>query len=1009
MVALCGGCSLPLNESPPETKPLDVKVLGEASGCLSRVMPVVETYFEGEAQDAQVDATWNCMSKAVETFQDSVRGRYEDRFTSREVAHFIEQYFLEDNKRLSKSLVEEIFGIKQLFVGGAIDSISRQEMNNLRTVIQELKRLTLRLNPYMKVYAFKWQVDHNSRDVASTTDHFEAANQNIQQAAKDLAILIEKNGLPYRLDRLVNLLKEAQVFSSSGGWGWIADVEKAMPLLKKIKSALSGGSPDEIAPTEWRRFALLGARGYVQYLRYHYFIKSQDLTAGGSTIYYFTRSIDDLFSYLGDMVEGKPNQMLTRQELVDILQSLATLVPELKVSDALVQEIMKIKVVFFGGRVDFFVKADFDRARGKLTDFQELTERFLKYTDVYGLSWKPDALPPAQAQDYFRLAEANLDEFASRLGKNMEDAYDLQNAVLLAEEIDHLYPNSDPSKESLAATVKKFVPTIVAVKNIQFNDHNSVIGGAHSTLTPMQQWSEFLGLVAKVYSRYMYYDYFLADKSWTDNLGIENFNRLVSESVDIIDGWIAKRQTAYISFTELSQLWTAALKTGFLPKKMTVETLDGLTKVLVQKMMLPPEDRLAGRLPLGFSKVTTKTLRTEFAMWVENERFLNVMYKNIPDAQGKPGPELLADLDAGAQSSVAIKELQMAFKSPVPLSFDAAGRIYLSKPAKNYLRQTADLTNLIRAAVRIVVRAYAADQIRINQYDGINQAEANLLLNDLKPIVTQMNLISPQDVDFADNRFRDANLFTPIGNGDLLADFRELNQLFLMIWSGLEIDGLMYDKMTPVCAVVKPTDYKDDWTADLTCVMNFYEKEMPAAFESMPDYMKFQASFDHAKFQSVFMNLLKAAGHSEKGTGKVHIGDLSLVPHVIQYIETLFQGFDADRSGTLNTPEALVAFPTYKPILQQVSGLKTDKELKGLFTWMLKYGKPPQSGAEKIKFATWWVPQGENGWKIDADREKLAAILGFIAEATEAAKPTPGGEAGAGAADGAADGAGAQP
>ncbi len=74
----------------------------------------------------------------------------------------------------------------------------------------------------------------------------------------------------------------------------------------------------------------------------------------------------------------------------------------------------------------------------------------------------------------------------------------------------------------------------------------------------------------------------------------------------------------------------------------------------------------------------------------------------------------------------------------------------------------------------------------------------------------------------------------------------------------------------------------------------------------------------------------------------------------------------------------MLAFPTYRKILKDASGLKDEQQLKGLFTWLLKNGKAPE-GAEKLQFL-FWVAKGENGWKVNASREMLAKILGFIAD-----------------------------
>lgn len=1005
------GCELPLNETPPESKPIEVS-LGEATGCLSRVPPVLKEYFAGTAQPAQIEATWNCMATAVETFESSVQGRYEDRFTAREVAHFIEQYFLEDNERLPDALVVEVFRIKQLFVGGAIDSISRVEMKNLNGVISEMKRITLNLNPYMSVFSKKWD-SSSLREVRSNSNHFELANAAIQQGAKDLAILIEKNGLPYRLEYVTNLLHQFDAFNNSG-WTWVTDVEKAIPLVKKLKKALAGGSEDEIAPTEWRRFALLGARGYIQYLRYHYFVKSVSLSAGGSHIFYFTQSISDLFSYLGDMVSGKPNQMLERSELVEILQAASALIPELKVSDQLVSEFMRIKVVFFGGRIDFFVKADFDRAQGKLQDFQELMERFLKYKDVYGLSWKPENMSLAQAKIYFELAEESLKDCARILGANMDDAYNLQNLISLAEELEKLYPTTEPEKTSLLEMAQKYVPAVVAIKNILFSDHDSVVGAAHSTLKPSDQWKDFLNLAAQGYSRYMFYDYFLKDKKWTEGSGLESFRDLVEKSMGIINGLISRKQAGAISFIEINNLWGAILKTDVLPKKVTRGTLENLTKVVLQKMLVPYKDRLAGVVPSGLSKVTTDYIMSEFLLWRANQKFLDIVYTGIPSHVGKPGSEILRDLGNAAPTPAnELAELKMIYDAPMTMSFDEVGRLHMAQPPKDYLRKTSNMINLLRTVVKVAIGAYAMEAARIESYQGVTLKEAQTLYADVKPLVVELEFIHPKNVKFPEDRFRDANLFTSVSDGDDYANFRELNHLFLMIISGLKVDSMMFDKMEHVCRVTKPTEYHDDWLADLICVIDFYWAEMPGAFAAMPDFMAYQATMDKTRFQGVFMNLLKSTGHKETGTGKVHIGDLSLVPHVIQYVEGFFQMYDTDRNASLNTAESLKAFPTFKAILQKVSGLKTEKELKGLFGWMLRYGKPPQSAADKIKFATWWVGHEER-WNIEANREKLATILAFIAEAMESAGSaetggTSGTETGAGGENPPVENPGSQP
>ncbi len=965
------GCSLPLGEQPPETDPLEVGLAGKTE-CLSRVVPVLERFFQAEAKSPEIIAAFDCMNTALTTFEKSTQGRYEDRFTARELAHFIEQYFLEKGSRVPETLLTEIFRIKQLFVGGSLESLTRAEMVNLHSVLEELKRLSLMLNPHMKVYVLDWKL----RDLGGWDNDvriFEDANLAIQQATKDLAILIEKNGLPYHLPNVLILLRELADFNGSQ-WEWITQVEKAMPLVEKLKKTLAGGEASDIAPTEWKRFALLGARGYVQYLRYYYFIKSADLSVGGNQLVYFVRSVDDLFSYLGDMVGSKPgDQTLTRAELLDILQSLSDFVPRIKISDALLYEVMKVKVVFFGGRLDVFRQEDFERARAKLESFRLLTEKFLNYSSVYSLNWKPENMTVSNAQSYFKMSEANLVEFSERLGDTMENSYDIQDLIKLAAEIDKLYVKEEgrPFKE----VAEQYVPVVIVLKNILFSDSSSVIG---KSAKPQAEWSLFLNTAGSLYSRYMYYTYFLEKQELLQEPGLTFFNRLTLDSTYFVDSLIKRKENQRIEFSELHELWKVLLQADFVNQKVKVKTLDDLTRVLVQRVLLPPEQRLTNKaIPEGLSLIATETLRSEFSKFIDNQKFLSLVYQGIPADDGKSGQALLADLNAAAPT-IPLLEMKMIYGGPLALSFDSMGRLQMSNPPLGYRESTSQTINLVRAAVRVVIRSYAMSLTRIRTYQGISLPEANTLFADLKPLFVDLNMLNPGNKGFADSRFRDANLFTAVGNGDSFADFKELSNLFLMILSGMKVDDLFQEELEKSCQIDKPGTSKEDWNVKLDCVISVYSREMPKQFTSVPDYLKYTMALEPARWQKMFTGLVKAAGAAPDSNGMIKVGDLSLYPHVVQYVETIFQVYDLDRNGELNTREALLAFPTYRKILKDASGLKDEQQLKGLFTWLLKNGKAPE-GAEKLQFL-FWVAKGENGWKVNASREMLAKILGFIAD-----------------------------
>lgn len=981
MITMSGllGCNLPINDTPPA--PSDINAKLDASQCLESTMPTVATFVKGDATPNEVIGFWDCLGGVVSSFEKSTRGRYEDRFTALELTNFAERYYMPVGQKISPALRLEIFKIKQLLVGGTDDSITRVEMKNIIGVLNDIKMICLHLNPYMKVYSMNWNLSP-VQGLDSDIKYFENANLEIQQAAKDFADIVTKNGQSYHLDNVVLLLKELEKFGTQS-WGWLDDVEKAMPLVQKLKKTLAGGSGSDILPTEWRRFFLLSFRGYIQFLRYHYFINTPTSHSTTQQLIYVTRSVDDLFSYLGDMVDGKQEKTLTRAELLEIMQGLAQFVPRLNVSDALLVEVMKIKVIFFGGRIDYFEKADFDRARDKLENFRKLAEQFITYAKVYTFNWKTESMTAEEQLQYFKQAEFSLVQFGEKVGENLEGRYDLKDLVSLAKEIDQFLGDDKSPEQALESKVAKLIPVVVAVKNIIFNDADSMVGSSIKAASHVA-WKDFLGLTAQGFSRLLYFNYFVKGESITTGLGITHAENLVNDSTAFLEKILARKTESnqQITFKELNRLWAVLAKAEMLPGKISAGSLDKVTNALFSKMLMSPESRLSGKKVSGLSKEALDILRGEFAIWAGVQRFNDWLYQGVPEDLGRPGYQILSAIGAG--TSDGLKELKLIYQSPMEVSFDAFGRMPLQKPGVYYRRSTADYINMIRAGVRLALRGYAGDLSRIKNYSGIKETEMKLLFADVKDLVIEMGMLSPSNTTFAEARFRDGNLFTSNSNGDDYLSFNEATHLVMMITSGLKLNSMFYAEVEKNCRINDSAVSKDDWTVDFKCITPIYQARMKEVFSSMPDLVHFMKYMSTEQFQNFYLNMMKAGGYDPtKGTA-IKLGDLGQFPHVTQYVEMIFQMYDANRDGFLNTEEAMKAFPTYRNILFQAAGgkVKKEKDLKGLFAWLLKYGKPPGGLWKSLKFLLIWVPKGEKGWDVSADREKLATILGFIAQET---------------------------
>lgn len=1012
------GCGLSINDKPPVVKNPDFRA-GEKAQCLSEVLPTLSRFVQGTANSQSIEETWDCFAVGINLYSTYIRGRQENQYTPRELVKFFEDYFLKDVK-INDRLLGEIMKIKQIVVGGSADYLTRDELTRLVEVSKQFKVMSLKALPYMKVYTFNWKVS-TYKTLENDVHYFEDANATIQEVAKDLATIISKNDKSYTISNMVVLMDEMSKLYGTN-WPAVQDLEKVLPLVYKLKKTLAGGEEASIASNEWRRFALLGARGYIQYLRYYYFIKINEEAGGGPELVYIAKSFDDLFSYLGDMVAEKPQGFITRSELVEVLQALAQFVPDIKVSDGFLKEAMKLKKILFGGSIDYFAPGDFIKARSKVDTFRALTEKMMVYLPLYTGVWNAQLGSFPSNQRYFKEAEASLIEVFKGLGGMIEDSYDLSDLGKIAEEFEKLYP-SQGTDFSVTSYIRRYLPLMIASKQVLFSDNQTVVS--------KEQWSPLMIVGGQLLGRALYYQYFV-DKPGASPTGtIYHANGLVAlgaflrDSLNVIDQVVERKPRQAILFADLEKLTEAANNAEILPKILDLKTINNLVRVVFLKILIRPERRIQGDPPLGLTKEATAMIRDEFAIWFEAQKFFeDEIFAGQPAGAQISGKEILRHLPADPQAPIVKNELRVIFESPQSRAVDPQGRLVISSQQYPYSLDSVDTTNLTRLLARLVQRSYAMDLVRVKDYLGINQAEANLLFADIKPFVVALGLLNEKDTSFADSRFREANLFTPRGNGDGLASFVELSDIVLDIFSGLKLDAMVKAKVLSTDPQVGCQIYRDSvddkQKIKVSCFVDTYRRELDQIFSSMPmqrDYMKalprcrkisqmpwitdpvlrgqrcpeggpcvaeeninqYLATCAES-FDGMLVSILKAAGYAPEGEGIVTIASTSLVPHVMQYIETMMQRFDRNHDGVLNNPESMSAFPIFKPILSTVSGYSDDKTLRGLLGWFMVKGKPPETIAEKAYFYVFFR-NSENNWDINTTQGRLASILGFIGDA----------------------------
>lgn len=972
-------CDSKLGEEPP---PPESQEFG-GTQCLTDAKPVAKAFVVGDARKEDLESAWDCVGSAVEKFKRYVRGNAADRYTAQELATFLEKNFLDPKEKItiSEQLQIEFMKLKQVFVGGSREYLTRSELDKTISLIKSLRAITVNLNPYMKVISLNWEISETP-NIQSDIRHFEEANKELQNSARMLASLIEQNAQGYNLSDFVVLMNEiSQFFGES--WEFPDVIETYMPIIKKVKKALAGGDENSITPNEWRRFTLLGARGYVQFLRYHYFIKSVPETGTGYRLSYLARTVEDVLSVFQDLVAEKPEGVVSRNEIYDLLKTLEVVWPDFKVSTGLVFEGMKVKQLFFGGSVDSLTTTDFETARLKVSRIKTLIERFMPYYSIYGREWDPEMYDSDEAQKLYMESQFVLESTVREAGVLFEGSYDLNDLNNIVREIEILYPPKDG--RGWASQIKEYLPLIIDAKNM-------VLGGNDSSLRK-SNWSVLLGFAARVYSDFLYYQYFLEGESWQQPVILSYLSVFGNQSLNILRDLLLVKKENQFSRVELNKIVKHLIRLELLPGAINEASADRLIRVVLNNMLVAPDVRLSGKTPDALTLTSVEVGRQEMQIWLDTELMFAQMAQGWQPDEGMKGKDLLAalkkeqkDLSAHALPlKAALAELIISVDSPVPMTTDSRGFVIISNKFEQlYTFKSLRDLNRNRAVARLLIRSFANDLKRIDSYQGATLPEVEWAFNELKPIFVEMGLLDPKNNSFASSRFREANIFVPHSDGDSLASQAEITDLIGMIWSGVGINSRLRSELVKKC--FNPNeDVTDNSLVTLSCARSAYKDAMPTMMSATPEYLRFMKKATNDEWAYYMNNVFMAAGYVPNDKNLAKMGDIALTPHVIQYVEMVFARFDKNKDAIISTSEAIKAFPAFKGLLKELaadqlkSGTLKEKDLLDVFTYILRYGKPPTTLVEQAKFFFKWKGK-QDKWDVWADRVQLAQILGYIAD-----------------------------
>ncbi len=619
----------------------------------------------------------------------------------------------------------------------------------------------------------------------------------------------------------------------------------------------------------------------------------------------------------------------------------------IKINDELLSQFMHVKQLLIGGHELYLTQRELNRLIELFEELRGMSQELRPYIKVL-FQTKKDQKPDP---DVVGLAAVKFEDILIRVGSliaKQKVTYKLSDFKSFLNELNSVFErrgNGDGLKKAA-----EFVPLISAAKAVLFPGDSGVIGP--------DEWDGLFRFGGHAFSTSMRFGLFLGEDSMKTAAMLNETQRMGRSVFMILNEAFARRPDHIIPSSAFDNLFEEYAKKYKLPLNISLAQMQNLWSTLVDKIL--PE---YGTNVPGWSLAEMKRLETEF------ENFISVQFYLIGNERVGQGVE-------------AIEEMKGVLDTYV-LPMDSMRRIiFLRNPAAVWDIYSKTKYNALRVAIRLVMQAYTADPIRRHNLGGVNEKEFDAAYTAIKPFLVLLDVVKENDTELGPRIFREANLFTTRANGDTQINFYEVIEYAHFVHSGINTGKLLRadlvgDPADPSTALCPHTDD----AIDVHCFRQHYRDLFSRDYANMPKMVEYFATLNAKDWKTALTGLETTNRTGGATQTPIENNDIYEMGVLLQYIEVLMIRFDVDQNGYLDLQEGLTALPLFQVVIAGIMGVDPvadAKEVRALFTYMLRYGEAPNPAKPLtiLRYLNWkW---SEKSWKLTADRSIILKILSSL-------------------------------
>ncbi len=667
----------------------------------------------------------------------------------------------------------------------------------------------------------------------------------------------------------------------------------------------------------------------------------------------------------------------------------------LKLSDSLLNEVMRVKIAILGGSPDRLTKAELTRLVEVLDILRIEALRLRPYVDILNQRLPSDgqSVDPSHLEQAISDFTFTMDSLGALLGKSRQ-VYKLENLKTLLQDFQGLYEGRSNWKGP--EWFAQQMPLIVSAKAL-------LIRPAGESISP-DEWQLLFSHVGRSYGLFLRFKYAITGRDLFFGEGLAQIEIGILEVAGILEEAIEAKGDGKISYQIMRDFVLALGASGSFDLPVQASTIADLLEPLLEKIFNPivlgvenanrldPKDPLSVRgeraAQGGLTRTNLHRIRDTVLGWVETQEFwerleVEAMRKDPTLKKGQPIPlKVVRPIWASFRPVFAEPwaDLKSIFDRPLPPSTRENGTVIFENSKKIvYDRKSFRELNWKQQVVRTIGYGYISDPEGLRM-SGITLDQFEKVFIAFRQLAIDLDFLEKSDNDIWKTGFSISNIFLFSSNGDDRIGYHEATDLFVVsfassvIRDGIEADLLLNCEAGPLDDGGRPTFKASCWRKQIKAGYTDFLSDIPG-------WVRQAKGFGSGSWRKFFENMEKASRKIDNPSGPLASSERSRAISIHHYIESLYTRWDSNRDDRLSLTEADKSFFLFKRILKDASGFNNEDEVRALFFYLLAYGAPPDDG-DLGDIVTWlWWKSNPDQWpsRVSASREKLAQIFGNLA------------------------------